>query len=101
MTNIGPRTEKVLNFMQKHGIPILELNTIIRGVQASCRMAYVEVNGKPVMTGNFWDFHKDCHGFDLPDFNGSDSLVGLFEHAFKKSNKEFTTIVDKNWVYED
>lgn len=98
---IGPRTEKVLNFMKENGIPLLEENTIIRGIQISCKMAYVEVNGHHVMTGNFWDFHKYCHGFDLPDFNGAGSLVSLFENAFEKSGKKFNSIIDKNWIYED
>jgi len=39
-------------------------------VDSSCEMAQVDLNGKCVMGGNYWDFHPRCHGiYKYGEFN--------------------------------
>ena len=100
MPTVG-KTSQVLSFLTSQQFEIKENNTIIRQVDASCKMASVSLNGKVVMTGNYWDFHKDCHGFDLPNFSSSSELATLLENALLKSGKTVENVLDKNWKWTD
>lgn len=101
MTVLRKADQKVLAFMATNNIALLEENTIVHRIHSAWKMAQVEVNGECIMTGNFWDFHPDCHGMELPDFRGASYLVELFDNACKASGKKSTIIVDKTWTYKD
>lgn len=50
------------------------------GVDKSCEMAIVLIDGKCVMEGNFWDFHPGCYGInEYGDFKGYLSLASAVE----------------------
>lgn len=77
-----------------------EVNKIYVGVEADCEMATVELNGKNIMIGNFWDFHNGCYGlWDIPDFKGYSSLVSLIELYCEKAGVEYKIEIDRSWKY--
>lgn len=98
----GPRTQRVLNFLKNSDIAIRpRSNKVTIDIDRSCDMARVKVNSKLIMMGNFWDFHPGCHGFDLPDFRGHESLADVFVSALEANQSKVTLTVNENWVYRD
>ncbi|WP_431785855.1 hypothetical protein [Paenibacillus lactis] len=80
-------------------INIKDTNFIKVLVDKSCSMASVEVNGKCLMMGNFWDFHNGCHGMnDIPSFRGYNSLVQLIEKYISSQGKS-VEVIRKEWDY--
>lgn len=46
------------------------MNKIIVGIDEASEMAYVSLNDKCIMEGNWWDFHPNCHGIhEYGEFN--------------------------------
>lgn len=45
---------------------VKEKNIILLKEDFSCEMAEVYLNGEEIFTGNFWDYHRGCHGNILP-----------------------------------
>lgn len=88
--------KKVIAYMNKAGIPVLDQNVVWVNIDDGCEMAEVLVNGELIMMGSFWDFHPGCHGIDLP-FASYDSLAQLFVEALDPVELQ----VNEDWVYED
>ncbi len=93
--------EKVLQYIKNNNIELKDSNVILVGIQASCSMAFVDLNDSCLMMGNYWDFHNGCHGMDIPEFNSYSELVSLFKDSILASGKSVEVVYDKNWVYED
>lgn len=73
------------------------MNTITIRTDEACEMACVELNGKCIMMGNFWDFHPNCMGIrEYGDFNSYTQL------AMAIQNKVGGNIVyDFTWRYDE
>lgn len=102
VTPVSAKTAKTLAFLAKRRVPLRKTvpNKVLIRVDRSCDMAEVEVNGKCIMMGNFWDFHPGCHGFDLK-FRGYEDLADLFISALAHQGKGVIQVLDDQWVYED
>lgn len=82
--------------------PLQANNTIYIGIDESCDMATVDLNGNCVMLGNFWDFHNGCHGFyDMRDFRGYRDLAALVETYILRRGLTCQVVVDDQWEYKD
>lgn len=80
---------------------IKDSNQIRLGEDLSCEMAVVEVNGKIVDMGNYWDFHNGCTGkWDLPDYNSRHGLVRVIKKIIEESGKEFD-FEEFDWSYNE
>lgn len=93
--------EQVLQYIKENKIPLLEHNVINVGIQESCDMATVELNGKCLMMRNNWDFHNNCHGMKIPTFNSYRELSLIFKDALIAADKDVELVVDSNWEYDD
>lgn len=68
---------------------------------ARCQMAQVRVNGQVIMLGNFWDFHPECHGFDLPRFHGADDLARLLTQGLTTAGHAVDLRANDQWTYKN
>lgn len=93
--------KKVMAYIKAQQIPLAEKNIIMVGIQESCEMATVELNGECLMMGNFWDFHNNCHGMNIPDFSSYRELSLIFKDALITDGKDVEIVVDSKWKYED
>jgi len=93
--------KQVMKYIQDNQIPLVANNVIWVGIQESCKMATVELNGKCVMMGNFWDFHNDCHGMKVPEFSNYRELSLIFKDALIAANQEVELVVNSKWNYEE
>jgi hypothetical protein len=65
-------------------------------------MASVELDGKLVMLGNFWDFHPRCHGiYQYGEFSGYWGLVRAIEVFLLRAKEEVEVVEDHTWQFED
>lgn len=65
-------------------------NTIEVNVDNLSEMASVYLNGKHIMSGNFWDFHPNCHGIhEYGEFKGYRGLANAI--ALKIGDCEIIT----------
>jgi len=68
------------------------MNTITIRTDEACEMACVELNGKCIMMGNFWDFHSNCMGIrEYGDFNSHTQLAMAISTAILSSSWRFKT----------
>lgn len=93
-------TKTVLKFCGLKALPIDKsaIANVILFEDENCEMAKIEVNGKNLYEGNYWDFHPGCHGLKL-DFENRDELVrvvvnGLVDAGYEVAESEQT------YVYE-
>jgi hypothetical protein len=93
--------EQVLQYIKDNKIPLVDNNVIWVGIQESCDMATVELNGHCLMMGNNWDFHNNCHGMKIPDFSSYRELSLIFKDALIAADKDVELVVDSQWKYED
>lgn len=91
----------VIEFIKNQNIEINDKNTILKEVDKNCEITSVSLNGTSIMMGNFWDFHPDCHGFDLPHFSSVSELILLIHRAIRSIDKEVEILIDNDWIYED
>lgn len=75
-------------------------NVIYLGVDKSCDMAFVQLNKKTILLGNFWDFHPGCHGHTFA-FRGYEDLVNQIKQYLESTGASVTVEEDYNWKYED
>lgn len=69
------------------------------GVDKSCDMAVVLIDGEFVMGGNFWDFYPGCHGInEYGDFNGYRSLTNAIERKLRREGCN-TEMVEIEYKY--
>ncbi len=97
------KSEKVILFMKKNSIPLLENNVVIEKSDLSndIEMSQVVLNGVAVFTGDNEDF-KNCNkDSELPDFSSPGTLSYLLEQGIKKSGFKCTIVVDDNWSFKN
>lgn len=85
-----------------------EQNVVLIERDKSCEMAKVSVDGHPVMHGNYWDFHKYCHGgwfYSLAkrnfDFTNSKGLAEILQKELKLAGSESCVIEERAYSYAD
>lgn len=93
--------KQVLQYIKDHKIPLVDNNIVLVGIQESCDMATVELNGECLMMGNFWDFHNNCHGMKIPDFKSYRELSLIFKDALVAADKDVELVIDRTWKYDD
>jgi hypothetical protein len=82
---------------------IKDNNTILLKEDFSCEMAEVELNGKNIFTGNFWDYHTGCYGPILPkkyDWEGRSSFVNALARYIQDLGKK-VSVKKKQYKYKD
>ena len=92
--------KKVIKYIEDNKIELKESNIITIGIQKSCEMATVDLNGDCLMMGNYWDFHNGCHGMDIPSFNSYSELATIFEDALIANCKTVQIVIDNEWKYD-
>lgn len=93
--------KKVIKYIEDNKIELKDSNIITIGIQQSCEMAIVDLNGSCLMMGNYWDFHNGCHGMDVPEFNSHIGLAGIFEDALIAYGKKVQVVINKEWKYDE
>jgi hypothetical protein len=93
---------RVIDFLEQRPIKLkVRANNVITVRRDDgCAMAEVLVNGKVIMTGNTWDFHPGCHGFDLPNFSTCEELARLFVNGLERAGLKAIIQTDVAWRYE-
>jgi len=72
---------------------------ILINTDTSCEMAMVSIDGKCVMSGNFWDFHPGCHGInEYGEFRGHDDLAIKILSKLTKEGKK-AKIIKKSYKF--
>ena len=73
------------------------MSTIKVKIDESCEMACVELNGKCIMEGNYWDFHPYCQGIhEYGDFKSYTQLANNI-----KLKLGGNIVYDYTWKYKD
>ena len=73
------------------------MNTITIRTDESCEMACVELNGKCIREGNYWDFHPHCHSIhEYGDFQSYSQLANNI-----KLKLGGTVVYDYTWKYSE
>lgn len=93
--------KQIMQYITDNKIPLVANNVIDVGIQESCEMATVELNGECLMMGNFWDFHNNCHGMKIPEFSNYRELSLLFKDALIAANQEVELVVNSKWKYDE
>lgn len=93
--------KQVMQYIKDNKIPLVDNNVILVGIQESCDMATVELNGECLMMGNNWDFHNSCHGMKVPAFNSYRELSLIFKDALVAADKGVELVIDSKWKYDD
>jgi len=91
----------VLTYLATKKIPVVDDNVILIGIQASCKMATVELNGECLMMGNYWDFYNGCHGMKIPEFSSYSELANIISKALVNAGKTVRVETDKSWRYDE